>query len=49
MKPLKESISLSLDSDVLAKVRELAEIDDRSVSQYVNLVMRQHLKTLGKI
>ena len=43
MKPLKKSISLTLDEDIIEKVRVLAEDSDRSFSQYVNLVLRKHL------
>lgn len=43
MKPLKERVSLTIDNDIIAKIRELAEQDDRSVSQYVNLVLREHI------
>ena len=44
MKPLKEKISITIDSDILGKVKEKAESDDRSLSQYINLVLREHLK-----
>lgn len=43
MKPPKERVSLTIDNDIIAKIRELAEQDDRSVSQYVNLVLREHI------
>lgn len=43
MKPLKEKISITIDSDLLEHVRQAAEADDRSVSQYINLVLKQHL------
>ena len=46
MKPLKVNISLTLDEDVLTEVRRMAEEDDRSVSQYINLILRQHLREL---
>ena len=46
MKPLKTRISITIDEDLLEKARELAEQDDRSLSQYINLVLRQHLKSL---
>ena len=46
MKPLKVKISITIDEDLLEKARELAERDDRSLSQYINLVLRQHLKSL---
>ena len=48
MKPLKEKVSLTLDLPVLEKVKELAEYQDRSVSSYINLVLREHLERLEK-
>lgn len=48
MKPLKEKISITIDSDILEKVRELAEYDDRSLSQYINIVLKKHLEELDK-
>ena len=44
MKPLKEKISITVDADILAKIREIAEDDDRSLSQYINLVLKEHIK-----
>ncbi len=46
MKPLKEKISLTIDNDVLAKLKEKAEYDDRSLSQYINIILKQHIKDL---
>ena len=46
MKPLKEKISITIDNDILAKLKEKAEYDDRSLSQYINLVLKQHLKEI---
>ena len=43
MKPLKEKISITVDSDILRKLRERAEKDDRSLSQYINLILKKHL------
>ena len=43
MKPLKEKVSITLDSDVVAKVKELAELDDRSFSQFVNKILKEYL------
>lgn len=43
MKPLKEKISISLDSDLVALLRELAESDDRSLSSYINIILRAHI------
>ena len=45
MKPLKEKISITIDGDLLATLRELAENDDRSLSQYINLVLKKHIET----
>lgn len=41
MKPLKEKVSITLDSDIVQKIKEFAEKDDRSFSQYVNLILRK--------
>ena len=48
MKPLKEKISITIDSDVLEKVRNKAENDDRSLSQYINLILKEHIKDLER-
>lgn len=42
MKPLKEKISITIDTDLLEKLRQLAEQDDRSLSSYINLVLKKH-------
>ena len=46
VKSLKTSVSITLDTPVLEKVKELAEYDDRSLSSYINLVLREHLEKL---
>lgn len=46
VKPLKISISLSLDEEVVKKLRILAEEDDRQLSSYVNLILRNYLRKL---
>ena len=43
MKPLKEKISVTIDSDIIEKIRTLAENDDRSLSQYINIILKSHL------
>lgn len=43
-KPLKEKISITLDQDVVEKIKILAEEDDRSVSQYINIMLKKHLE-----
>ena len=44
MKPLKEKISITIDGDVLEIVRAEAEKDDRSLSQYINLILKEHIR-----
>jgi metal-responsive CopG/Arc/MetJ family transcriptional regulator len=44
MKPLKVKVSVSLDEDIVEQVKLLAEEDDRSFSQYVNMVLKNHLE-----
>ena len=48
MKPLKEKISITIDSDLLEKIREEAENDDRSLSQYINIILKNHIKNQEK-
>lgn len=43
MKPLKERYSLSLDSDIAEAIKQLAEEDDRSFSQFVNMILKEYL------
>ena len=45
-KPYKQKVSVSLDEDIIAKIRELADNDDRSFSQYINLVLKEHITRL---
>lgn len=44
MRPLKEKISITIDSDILELARIEAEKDDRSLSQYINLVIKEHIR-----
>ena len=46
MKPLKEKISITIDGDILEKIKRKAEWDDLSLSQYINLVLKEHLLKL---
>ena len=48
MKPLKEKISITIDSDILEKIKSLAEDDDRSLSQYINIVLKKHVNNEEK-
>ncbi len=44
MKPLKTKVSITLDAEIIDEIKTLAEQDDRSFSQYVNLVLREYLR-----
>ena len=43
MKPLKETISITLDEDLVKTLRRLAEADDRSLSQYINKALKDYV------
>ena len=43
MKPLKSKVSITLDADIIEKIKEMAENDDRSFSQYVNMVLKEYI------
>ena len=44
MKPLKTKVSITLDEPVLLQIQKLAEQEDRSLSSYINLVLKAHLE-----
>ncbi len=46
VKPLKNKISITVDSDILEKAREMAEMDDRSLSQFINIALKEYVKKL---
>ena len=48
MKPLKDKVSITIDNDVLMKLKNYAEEDDRSLSQYINIILRKHVETLER-
>ena len=41
MKPLKTKISITVDEDLIVQIKEMAEKDDRSLSQYINLILKE--------
>lgn len=47
-KPLKEKVSITLDSNVIEKIKQLSGMDNRSFSQYINLVLINHINSLNK-
>lgn len=48
MKPLKNKVSITLDSDIIEQLKVLAEKDDRSFSQYINMILKEYLKQTNK-
>lgn len=44
MKPLKTKVSITLDNDLVLELKKLAEEDDRSFSQYINLILKEWIK-----
>ena len=46
MKPLKEKISITIDSDILSRLKDEAEKDDRSLSQFINIILKEHIKNI---
>ena len=48
MKPLKTKVSITLDSDVIEMLKQLAEEDDRSFSQYINMVLKEYISRQGR-
>ena len=46
MKPLKTKVSITLDSEIIETILNLSQQDDRSFSQYINIVLKEHLRKL---
>ena len=46
MKPLKEKVSITLDNNIVEEIKLLAEEDDRSFSQYINMILKTYLKNI---
>lgn len=44
MKPLKTKISITIDEDLLEKLKIEAEKDERPLSQYINVILRKHME-----
>ena len=40
----KCTLTITVDSVVLGKIREYADLDDRSTSYYINRLLRSHIK-----
>ena len=48
VKPLKSKVSITLDEDIIQKIKELAENDDRSFSQYINMALKDYLNRISR-
>ena len=48
MKPLKKKVSITLDSDLVEMIKTMAEEDDRSFSQYINMVLKEYVNQKSK-
>lgn len=48
MKPLKEKVSITLDENIVERIKELAEDDDRSFSQYINMILKEYISKIDK-
>ena len=48
MKTVKAKISITLDNDLLEQLRVLAEADERSLSQYINMLLRRDVSKIQK-
>ena len=46
MKPLKNKVSITLDEDVIQLIKQLAEKDDRSFSQFINMVLKEYISNM---
>lgn len=48
MRALKEKISITIDADLIVELKKRAENDDRSLSQYINLILKEHITAHSK-
>lgn len=49
MKPLKQKVSITLDENVVGNIKEIAEYYEYSLSGYINIVLKRHLKNAVNI
>lgn len=48
VKPLKERISITLDADLLAQLRESADYEGLQLSTYLNMVLKKYVRSQEK-
>ena len=46
VKPLKQQISITVDGDLLEKAKKYAEYDDRSLSQFINIALKEYVNKI---
>jgi hypothetical protein len=46
IRPLKQKVSITLDGDIIENIKIYAEKNDRSFSQYINMVLKTHIKRM---
>lgn len=46
MKSLKDKVSITLDSNIIQKIKDMAEEDDRNFNQYINMVPKEWVKIM---
>jgi uncharacterized protein (DUF4415 family) len=44
-KPLKQKISITLDENIVEQIKAMADSDDRNLSQYINLILKDWIRT----
>jgi len=49
MRPLKNKVSITLDANIVESIKTLAEKDDRSFSQYINMILKEHINQSAEI
>ena len=42
MKPLKAKVSITIDHNIVGELKDLADEDDRSLSQYINMILKAY-------
>lgn len=43
MPPCKQKISITLDEDIIMEIKKLAVLEGRSLSQYINIILRRYI------
>jgi len=44
----KKTVTLTIDRDLLRKIQTLAKIDGRSISNYLNMLIKRHIDGKAK-